>query len=312
MKCPKCAYLGFETGHRCRNCGYDFSLMMPPSAPLPDVNAGLRADRQSPAPVWLDAIDEALGKPLPAAPPDSAGRLERGKAAPALPLFRPAGEDDDDEPLVKLPAAPRVPLSVRKTPDTPRLRAMSRPSPPVEAEPVLQFADETVPLVDLPLRDAAAAAPARVTAVRLPARDAHGAPGGTGARLGAAVIDHLILFAIDAAVVYFTLRMAALPPSDWHVLPAAPLFGFLVLLKFAYFCAFTAVGGQTIGKMALGIRVVTDDNLAVGGARAVRRTIAGVAACALGLGFVPALFGPERRAFHDRIARTRVVALRSV
>src|SRR5260221_621629 len=27
MKCPKCAYLGFETGDRCKNCGYDFSLI---------------------------------------------------------------------------------------------------------------------------------------------------------------------------------------------------------------------------------------------------------------------------------------------
>ena len=26
MKCPKCAYLGFERVERCRNCGYDFSL----------------------------------------------------------------------------------------------------------------------------------------------------------------------------------------------------------------------------------------------------------------------------------------------
>ena len=26
MKCPKCEYLGFETGDRCKNCGYDFSL----------------------------------------------------------------------------------------------------------------------------------------------------------------------------------------------------------------------------------------------------------------------------------------------
>ena len=29
MKCPKCGYLGFETGDRCRNCGYDFSLAAP-------------------------------------------------------------------------------------------------------------------------------------------------------------------------------------------------------------------------------------------------------------------------------------------
>src|SRR5678810_639629 len=31
MKCPKCHYLGFETGDRCRNCGYDFSLLAGPS-----------------------------------------------------------------------------------------------------------------------------------------------------------------------------------------------------------------------------------------------------------------------------------------
>ena len=34
MKCPKCGYLGFETGDRCRNCGYDFSFSVePPDAP---------------------------------------------------------------------------------------------------------------------------------------------------------------------------------------------------------------------------------------------------------------------------------------
>ena len=34
MKCPKCGYLGFETGDRCRNCGYDFSLSVePPDEP---------------------------------------------------------------------------------------------------------------------------------------------------------------------------------------------------------------------------------------------------------------------------------------
>ena len=32
MKCPKCAYLGFETGDRCKNCGYDFSLLSAPTS----------------------------------------------------------------------------------------------------------------------------------------------------------------------------------------------------------------------------------------------------------------------------------------
>ena len=51
---------------------------------------------------------------------------------------------------------------------------------------------------------------------------------------------------------YFTLRMAGLSMAEWSVLPVAPMATFLGLLKVAYFYAFTAVGGQTIGKMAVG------------------------------------------------------------
>src|SRR5262245_55687232 len=35
MKCPKCHYLGFETGDRCKNCGYDFSLLTLADTPAP-------------------------------------------------------------------------------------------------------------------------------------------------------------------------------------------------------------------------------------------------------------------------------------
>jgi uncharacterized RDD family membrane protein YckC len=278
MKCPKCGYLGFETGDRCKNCGYDFSLMAPPSAPVPDV------------------VDLA---PSPTA--------VEPKAERPLPLFISPGEDDDDEPLIRLPVAPRPPLAVRKTPDSPRVRAMTRPAPRAEsAEPVLQFADEMGPLAELKLRDEPDE-PGR--GPRAHVARTHATPSGTGARLGAAFIDHAILLAIDAGVIYFTLRMAVLPTSEWRLLPALPLLAFLGLVKFAYFFAFTAVGGQTIGKMALGIRVVTDTNTPVDGACALRRTLAGVTALAFGLGFIPALFGVERRAFHDRVAHTRVIAL---
>ena len=46
MKCPKCNYLGFETGDRCKNCGYDFSLMGDPEAPVDfglDIDLALRS-----------------------------------------------------------------------------------------------------------------------------------------------------------------------------------------------------------------------------------------------------------------------------
>ena len=77
---------------------------------------------------------------------------------------------------------------------------------------------------------------------------------------------------------------------------------------------FTAATGQTIGKMAAGIRVVgtspadvIHDRVTFG--RAVLRT-AGYFASLLpaGLGFLPAFVGPrDHRALHDRLAETRVV-----
>jgi uncharacterized RDD family membrane protein YckC len=87
---------------------------------------------------------------------------------------------------------------------------------------------------------------------------------------------------------------------------------FLLFLKLGYFSAYTAVGGQTIGKMAAKLRVVTDTDEAVDGVRAIQRTMAATAsALVFGLGFVPALIGGERRTLHDRVAHTRVVTLRS-
>jgi uncharacterized RDD family membrane protein YckC len=133
-----------------------------------------------------------------------------------------------------------------------------------------------------------------------------------GGRLVAAVVDHAILLGIDLGVVYFTVRMAGLSMSEWNVLPLVPMLTFLGLLKISYFYAFTAVGGQTIGKMGVGTCVIADDGGPVDAARAMRRTCAGVLSLLLlGLGFVPALFG-NRRALHDRLAGTRVVRLRSV
>jgi uncharacterized RDD family membrane protein YckC len=304
MKCPKCSYLGFETGDRCKNCGYDFSLIEAcrPQDAHGDVLLHSGSIETSDPREWRDQVDRGLAQAPaesgPAVGTRAAAVSSRAQAEPSLPLFGLA--DGSDEPLIRLPAAPRPPLSVRRTPDMPRLRAVPRPRP-VDPEPVLAFADgpedeETAPTAVAPRRQ-----PAPVVA----------AVSGPGARLAAAAVDQLLLLAIDLSVVYFALRVAGLTMADWGLLPAAPLVSFLLLLKLSYFSAFTAVGGQTIGKMACGIRVVTDDGLPVDGARALRRALAGAMSTAgLGLGFVPALTDVNRRTLHDRVARTRVIALR--
>ena len=319
MKCPKCDYLGFETGDRCRNCGYDFSLLSAVESPPPDYEIHPAAVDDVPVHVvdeMLDThaatgahgnFDTSVADALTAAPRLASAAPSIEDATPkesALTLFSPA-EAEDDEPLIKLPAAPRAPLAVRRTPSDSRAARPGPPSRPSPA-PVLQFAEETAGQPAHPAEkhpEAVERVPPGVTTEQ---------PGRPGARVVAVLIDHAILLGIDAAVVYFTLRMAGLAMSEWRLLPVAPMLTFLGLLKVAYFYAFTAVGGQTIGKMAVGTCVVADNGRPVGAAQAMRRTSAGmVSFLLLGLGFVPALFG-NHRALHDRLAGTRVVRLRSV
>lgn len=299
MKCPKCHYLGFETGDRCKNCGYDFSLL---SAPESDPDLSLKPPAHDDVPVgdlWLDH-----GETTPSTPSQT------------FTLFSPSG---DDEPLIKTPSEPRVPLSVRRTPDMSRVRAAARPAREVDNGLTLQFAEEQ-PVEPTPIKSSvivhppAVSMPSRVAAASISmfASSDETPVAGLGKRLLAACIDHGILLGIDFVVFYSTLRMTALETDEWRALPLLPLLAFLLLMKLSYFCAFTAMSGQTIGKMAAGIRVVADDHQRMDPARAIKRTLTGVLSLgSLGLGLVPALIDPDRRAFHDRVAHTHVIDLPS-
>jgi uncharacterized RDD family membrane protein YckC len=333
MKCPKCSYLGFETGDRCKNCGYDFSLIAAPSAAVPDLPLRRDADAvPALAPEW-DRFDSGMTQAVHVSAPDAetlaalpadaaaaasaataafAPRVANVEDAPAperrmassLPLFRPSA--GDDEPLIKVPAAPRPPLAVRRTPDKPRLKTVPKPATN-RRQTVVAVLDQVEPELEFPTEASTAARPDRAARTSSPAASAASAP---AKRIAAAAIDHGILGGIDAAVLYFTLKMAGLPVEAWRALPPAPLVAFLSIITIGYFWAFTAIGGQTIGKMAMGIRVVDENERTLLPAAAFRRTVTGIlSVVSLGLLFVPALIG-DRRAIHDRVARTRVVELR--
>lgn len=287
MKCPKCSYLGFETGDRCKNCGYDFSLMAAAPAPTPAAEFTIRTDDVDTSALDL-RLDDVLSEPT--TPEES------------LPLFDP--DAPDDPPLITMPVAPRPPLAVRRTPDSPRLRAVPKMKRAVAVEPALNFRDEAFDPDSMEPEPRVARVAPRVLPVE-------GSREVGARRLFAAIVDHVILLAIDLGIIYFTLRIAGLEAGDIGMLPLAPLITFIALLKFAYFTSFTAVGGQTIGKMASGIRVVAEDGTIDGG-RALRRTCAGVLSLlTLGLGFLPAFFGADRRTLHDRLTHTRVIGLPS-
>jgi uncharacterized RDD family membrane protein YckC len=306
MKCPKCDYLGFDTGDRCKNCGYDFSLLALPASP-PDLDSDLILHPPPVAEASRSKWDGTFARSAETGPAPSSG-VSTFESDEKLPLFSPP-PDDSDEPLVKLPLTPRPPLAVRRTPETPRLRAVPKRARAVDVEPVLQFADDATPPVVMPGVELTADVRAR-TAARLAARSEPLEASGAWARVAAAAIDHLLLSAIDLTVIYFTVRMAGLPMSEWAALPLAPLAVFLVLVKLSYFWVFTAVGGQTIGKMAMRIRVVTTEDAALDAAAAAIRSLGGtLSAMSLGLGYVPALIGTERKAIHDRLTHTRVVSL---
>jgi uncharacterized RDD family membrane protein YckC len=314
VKCPKCNYLGFETSDRCRNCGYDFSLISHGDPQPLDLDLELRSahtEAEGPSD-WLIRAEATLpSSTVPIHPAVSASK-PRVPRRSKMPLFKSA--DKGDEPLIRLPVTPRPPLAVRRTPDSPRLQVVSRAVRAVEREPALEFeTSRGAPQRD----DVAAVAPSPVSRTSMQnsyevRAEVPVTLSGPLTRMVAAVIDHVLLLAIDAGVIYFTLRIAGLSMDEWNALPVLPLVSFLLLLKLAYFCAFTAVGGQTIGKMALRIRVVSEDNGTIDATLALRRTVVGAVSTAfLGLGMLPAFFDPERRAFHDRVARTRVVGFRT-
>jgi uncharacterized RDD family membrane protein YckC len=127
-------------------------------------------------------------------------------------------------------------------------------------------------------------------------------------RIVAALIDLVLLVGICTGVLYLTLRLAELTFADIRVLPVVPMGAFLVLLVVGYLIAFTAAGGQTIGKMATHIRVIGDDGRPVDVSGAALRVGGNAIQIAtLGLAWLPALFAADGRGIADRIAGTRVV-----
>ncbi len=82
----------------------------------------------------------------------------------------------------------------------------------------------------------------------------------------------------------------------------------LLVWAFVYTTVSLAVAGRTPGKAVVGLRVVNRDGSPLAPRRALVRVLAfPLSFLVLGLGFAGILFGNERRALHDVIARTAVV-----
>lgn len=308
MRCPKCRYISFDEGERCRNCGYDFSLIQP-ETPL---DLPIRQD-ETVGPMADLRLKVAQRRQAAAAltPPDAQNlSLRQGFDLPLFNQARDAGAspDDgvDDQPLVSGNTPPRPPLAVRRAPPppiAPTPAARSRIEESVREEPSLDFVDwaEVVREESTPQEEPRSVGIVDTTATA-----------SAGHRLFGAVVDVLLTIGIDWAVLYFTLQVAGLRLDEARLLPIVPMGAFLLLLNGGYLTMFTAAGGQTIGKMLAGTRVVlagpADRPQRLPFGTAIVRTAACFASLLpAGAGFFMALFRADGRALHDAVADTRVI-----
>jgi uncharacterized RDD family membrane protein YckC/predicted RNA-binding Zn-ribbon protein involved in translation (DUF1610 family) len=156
---------------------------------------------------------------------------------------------------------------------------------------------------------------ARVAGARKPGSASAGASdenAGFGVRLVAFLVDEMILGIplLLGGLVWMALSVGSLSSGELGASATwgAALSGVYCLLTVFYYVYFWGGRGATPGKSLLGLVVRDVDGATpIGYSRALLRLLGYVASSAvLGLGFLLILLSRDRRALHDRIARTRV------
>ena len=131
-----------------------------------------------------------------------------------------------------------------------------------------------------------------------------------GERLLAGLIDFGFLTLMLLGLAYLTTNLASQPLQALPrpALAALGCVGFL--LAVGYFLFFWSLSGQTLGKLLTSSRVVDPLGQPLGFSRALLRTLGiGLSVLPLGAGFVGLWSDSGRRAWHDRLASTKVVRM---
>jgi len=137
-------------------------------------------------------------------------------------------------------------------------------------------------------------------------------------RLVAFVLDFIVLASFFALFVAFALLQLLLrsdfgdndPPDQAYYVAAIIVLIYFVAFVPLYFVGLWAWRGQTLGKMAVAIRVVRTDGRPVGVGAALLRLVGYLfSTLLLFAGFLMIVFDRQRRGLHDRLADTIVVDL---
>jgi len=124
-------------------------------------------------------------------------------------------------------------------------------------------------------------------------------------RVAAAIIDYLVI-SVVSSLLSLILYVGAFPFEVGGGV-------FAILVFWLYHWLFIGLKGQTLGKMALGIKVVNAAGSVPGLGRAALREIPGkiLSAIAVCLGFLWVIWDGQKQGWHDKIASTHVVKSRS-
>ena len=131
--------------------------------------------------------------------------------------------------------------------------------------------------------------------------------GGFWLRVVAYIIDAILLnIALGLLTLITGLRLIAYRATD-HLEPLPTLTPLVV--GWLYFALMeSSQRGATLGKMAVGLRVVTEQGQRLSFANATGRYFAKfISAIILGIGFLMVAFTDRKRGLHDMIANTLVV-----
>ena len=142
-----------------------------------------------------------------------------------------------------------------------------------------------------------------------PAGPDHAAYGGFWIRVVAYVIDAILLTIVCG--IADRLLGINIFASDWeHFDPLANLVS--LVIGWLYFALLeSSERGATVGKMAMGLRVVTSDGQRLSFMNATGRYFAKIlSAIILGIGFIMVAFTDRKRGLHDMIAGTLVIKTR--
>ena len=152
----------------------------------------------------------------------------------------------------------------------------------------------------------------------LPGRTAYAFPGRYAdfwTRLVAFIVDDILLYFPGGVIVVWAALQY--PPVVGHTMDSmflalATLLAVGLISYVGFILAPTAIWGRTLGKLAVGVKVVNEQGQPPGIWRAILREVIGkfVSGLVICLGYIWVAFDREKRGWHDHIAGTYVVSAR--